>query len=188
VRAIQVEPIGRGWLGRKTLDCSMRFDSDVLRLIPSSDRPDVLFQTWAHESLHARLPYSIEAHAEQREFRGFEEGLAESLARLVMRKAGISPPQSSYTFYVAAYRVLASQLGGGAEQLLRELWKYPTGNVRAAFPAGVGRLWRDMAGHSLTTEQTMRLRRVADRLLSTSRQRDEPDEGVMARLWESVFR
>jgi hypothetical protein len=85
VRAVLVEASSRGWAGRKLPDCAIVLDALVLhsnlRLV---NRPDSVIRTWLHESVHARQPYGPEAIRANRGFRGYEEGLAEGLARLVV--------------------------------------------------------------------------------------------------------
>ena len=190
VREVRIESAGWGWVGRKHPDCSLVLDGEAIQdLIRLYDQPDTVFRTWVHESLHARQRHAVSPDTESRSVRGYEEGLVEGLARRITRdKAGMNPLEPSYDYYVQAYRCLARLLGDDVEQLWRELWRFPTGQVRLEFVGVVlGRL-RRISGYAMTAIQRSRLQVVADRFFSTSRLWDQPDEGTMIQVWRSVFR
>lgn len=71
-----------------------------------------MLKTWVHESIHARQLYVPGHTREYSQFSGYEEGLAEGLARLIVQgKAGMVPPGQSYRWYVEAYRGAAGVFG-----------------------------------------------------------------------------
>jgi hypothetical protein len=60
------------------------------------------------QSIHARRPYGDGFEIEYMRRRGYEEGLAEALARFIVRDtARLDPVTASYEYYVAAYQSLA---------------------------------------------------------------------------------
>lgn len=104
--------------------------------------PDSVVRTWVHESIHARLEFAASAmDHEWFAWKGYEEGLAEGLARLITRDiAGLSPETPVYTRYVMAYEALARVLGQTPEELWRALYPIPFGAVRDTLPEVVARL------------------------------------------------
>ena len=189
VAGVRVESVGRGWLGRKLWDCSIVFDALVMRALSDRSRPDTVFKTWVHESIHARQRPGPGAAIERAGLRGYEEGVAEGLARALTReKAAMQPLETAYTFYVEAYRALAEVLQTDAEALWRALWRYSPGQVRTALPGVVSNLHGGRGARALSVEQTRALLAVADRLFATARLRDMPDAESMNRLWTAVFR
>ncbi len=135
VRDIEI-PQDVGWAGQKTpssiLRLSGRFLDQALRL---DRRPEAIFKTWVHESLHARQSYAPDVATEYSLRRGYEEGMVEGLARVLTRdRAGIDPPGTSYNYYVAAYRSLAMAF---------EIQVFQTSRFQAApDPAALVALWR----------------------------------------------
>ncbi len=189
VREVRVEAAGRGWAGRKHPDCTIILDALVLRhSLRILDCPDAVLQTWVHESIHARQPYRVTAPSEHRDLRGYEEGLAEGLARLILQaKAGVKIFGGGFEYYVVAYRGLAEALGVGVEQLWRELWRYPTGQVRAGFSDVVRRLYETRAGQQLTPVRRRRLQVLADSQFQTARAGHDADASQIAELWKAVL-
>ena len=62
-------------------------------------------------SIHARQPFAPSFRAESRLAAGYEEGLAEGLARRIMRaQPGMQPMEHTFGRYVAAYETLAARL------------------------------------------------------------------------------
>jgi hypothetical protein len=190
IRGVHVERAGRSWLGRKTRECDILLDADAVRAaIRARRRPDEVFRAWIHESLHGRQPYARLA-GELRRTRGYEEGLAEGLARLATQeKAAMRILSSSYPYYVTAYRALATVSGFDVELLWRALWEYPLGEVQSAFIGVVDRLrWRAV-GYATTDVQRLRLRGLADRVFDSGRSGDvEPSHAILERTWETVYR
>jgi hypothetical protein len=180
VRAVRVERVGRAWLGRKVSDCAILFDDLVLARLTGRDRADRLFKTWLHESLHARALPVLGVAAERRDFRGYEEGLAEGIARLITHeKAAIPHFEAAYTYYVEAYRTLAVVLGLDLETLWRQLWTYAPGAVRD----GLTTLVDQYVGTASRTPAMA----LADAFFDTGRLADEPDPDVMLRAWTVVI-
>jgi hypothetical protein len=104
---------------------------------------------------------------------------------LIADELGLRPAPGRYDFYVSAYRTLAVALTVEAERLLRDLWTYPAGDVRAAFPTVVERI---LTGEqSLSRLQRARLVMFAERHFSTERINDQPDEPTLLLAWRSVF-
>jgi hypothetical protein len=147
--------------------------------------PDTTFRTWVHESVHARQPYVIGFRQEYARWRGYEEGLAEGLARSVVRdRAGMDPIEAAYRYYVAGYRGLARALGVNVEQLWRRLFQLPTGRARDRFADAVDELRRERAAVGLSVRQREKLYGVADTLFGSDRRDALPDEDSMMKLWE----
>jgi hypothetical protein len=67
---VNIENIGRGWLGRKEPSCVLRFDAMVMQALPIQQRADRVLKTWIHESIHARALPTTGVAAERRELRG----------------------------------------------------------------------------------------------------------------------
>lgn len=190
LRELRIEVSLSGWFARKDPSCDLLLAGDRLQAtVRQSGRPDTMFRTWVHESLHARQPYSPQARIEYRSWSGYEEGLAEGLARLVtIEKAGMTPLTLSYDYYIAAYRALGTVLNVEPEQFWRGLWRFPPGEVRAGFGEVIDSLWRQRGESSLSVAQHARLVGVADQLFSSSRVRFTPDENVLVALWRAALR
>jgi hypothetical protein len=185
VLGVRIEASLRFSAGRKHPDCWLVINGRVMRdIVRVHGDGDDFLRTWVHESLHARQPYSPNAANEARLYQGYEEGMVEGLARLIVRdRAGLRPLERSYTFYVAAYEAVATVAGVRADTLWRALWLFPAGEVRAAFVDAVDTARREASGRLLTMEQRSRLRAVADRLFATSRRDELPARDVMLALW-----
>jgi hypothetical protein len=190
VRAVQVVEARGPWLGRKDPDCTLLIAGDAMRqVILRQAQPDATFRTWVHESLHARLPYAAGAGTEYRAAPGYEEGVAEGLARLVVHAgAGVPAVAGSFDYYVRAYAVLAQSIGVEAAVLWRALWEYSAGAVRAALPSVVDRLRRASMGQGLDRAQRARLQGIADQVFRGARSRDEPDSRTLGTLWRLALR
>lgn len=185
VRRLRFEITGRGWRGRKLPDCDLVFDAGaVQQAIRRLRLPDDGFRTWVHESIHARQLLAPRYQAESRLALGYEEGLAEGLARLVAHhRAGMAIREQSYNLYVAAYETLAEALGVSAERLWRELWNSAPGEVRYAFLGVV----EQARGH-LTTRQRQSLRGRADVVFSTPRAGEQVvDREALAQAWQRTL-
>lgn len=169
----------------------------VFRLNPLSMRhvlhdlrqPGDLFRTWVHESLHGRLEDMIVSETEQRELQGYEEGMAEGLAQIVTHdRAGMEIRESSYHYFVVAYRALAAAMELDVERLWRRVWRLPRGRLRAGFVGALAELCRDTAGTTLTPAQRGRLQAQADRQFATQNATRQPNESVIAAQWRMAFR
>jgi hypothetical protein len=191
VRGVVIDDAGRlGPTGRKTVDCTLVIYGDRLRQILGDERgPDAVFKTWVHESIHARQPYAPGHHREYGQFPGYEEGLAEGLAGLIVReKAGMVPPGQSYRWYVAAYRGAATVFRIDVVALWGRLWERPLGEARAAFVDAVDLLRQQGGAAALTPPQRVNLQVMGDRVFSSARTNDPPNERAIMDLWRVVRR
>jgi hypothetical protein len=176
--------------GKKQPDCMLVINGNLLEALLSDRRgPDTTFRTWVHESIHARQPFGIGHESEYRRRRGYEEGLAEGLARLVARaKAGMNPRESSYQYYVSGYRTLGRAFDIEPERLWRRIWIRPLGQVRASFVHVVDELRYEGTGERFTAAQRACLLAVADQVFDSDRANRTGDEDAMMPLWETVTR
>jgi hypothetical protein len=150
---------------------------------------DDLVRTWTHESLHARQPFDLGAPEEVRLFQGYEEGLVELLARLVVRDMyGLHPLERSYEYYVAAYETLAQVAQVSADALCRSLWLCPTGSVRRNFVDSLDSTRHERIGLLLSIGQRARLRAAADQVFATSRRGDVPGRDAMLAMWRIALK
>jgi hypothetical protein len=190
VAAVQVVDADSRWLGQKTPECVLQLAGDGLhQLVRQYGEPDRFFRTWVHESLHARQPYAPRAAIEQRQTRGYEEGMVEGLARLVLvGKARIPHAGGSYEYYVTAYTTLARILIVDVEILWRELWRHRTGEVREVFAETVDQLRFLAAGVRLSDSDRGRLLAVADTVFGSDRARARPEPSLLEALWRTVLR
>jgi hypothetical protein len=191
IREVRIESRGRGWLGHKDADCSLVLDAERMSaVIRDLQRPDTVFRTWVHESLHARQPFAPSVGQEQRRFRGFEEGMVEGLARLVtLENARMTPLASSYDYYVGAYRSLADVLAINLEQFWRALWRSPTGEVQTAFMSVLDALQRERSGRDLIEPQRSRVQALAQQVFRSERSADSrADDLTLTRLWRTALR
>jgi hypothetical protein len=192
VLSVSIDLVGRGWLGRKLQDSNMVFDGLVIAALPPSDRPDTVYKTWIHESLHARGAVPAPRTRDSVTFPGYEEGMVEGLARLITRDmAGMRPTESAHTPYVQAYQTLAQVIGCSAEQLWRALWRYPRGYVHTAFADTIDQICITLKGTPLTALQRNQLRGTANDLFHRGFSRISsafsPDIDEMTRKWTAVF-
>jgi hypothetical protein len=75
--------------------------TSVRAIVDLARGPDSTIRTWVHESIHGRRSYADDHLAEYRTWSGYEEGLAEGLARIVTRgRAGLDPFQPTYNYHV----------------------------------------------------------------------------------------
>jgi len=161
----------------------------MFMLLPQEERPDSLIRTWFHESIHARRPYAPSFGAEWKQVRGFEEGLAEGLTRLtVVERLGLTPVLTSFHFYVAAYRALATALDIDVEQLWRALWLIPPGGLSAGFVPTVERILKLHGREQLGSVQSKRLAALASLPFGTARASDQPDEAALVDFWRRASR
>lgn len=171
---VQLAAQSRGEHGVKTHTCVLVISVNYLiGMLGSSGKPDSVFRTWVHESIHARIPFPMSFYEDEwRRWKGYEEGLAEGLARLVTRNwARMDPINLAYDGYVRAYRALARELGVDVGLLWTSLYRYRNGRVRSRLPTVVGRVRSDAGGRLLDPSRVLS---VADELFDSAR-----DESVM---------
>jgi hypothetical protein len=187
---IEAGAFGRRWIGRVTPEGMIQIDVERMAgHLAEGGHPDRGFHTWVHESIHARQPAASGRDAEYARWPGYEEGIAESLARFVTgTKAGMTAERPSYEYYVQAYRALAQVADLGAEELWRRLWQQAPGDVRAHFVSAVDSVRRAHGRPPLNTRQAAQQTLVGDRVFSERHYYDQPNAGVLTRLWESVFK
>jgi hypothetical protein len=125
--ALRLDHYGRGWIGRVAIDGAILLDVEEVRHFVAVEHvPDRIFHTLVHESLHARAPATAMRGAEAAQWKGYQEGMVEGLARIVTgERAGIRVPDPAYDYYVAAYRALAAAAGLGTEELWRAVARAP---------------------------------------------------------------
>ena len=183
-----VTATGHGWAGRKAPDCSLFIDPETFRDLPDEDRPDSLFKTWVHESLHGRQPYSPGFAAEWRAYRGFEEGMVEGLARqLVVDGLGMRPVLASYSSYVDAYRALSDALGAPSGELWTALWELPAGELSEGFVPTVGTVLDRVGATSLSSRQQIGLFARARTVFASANAVRPPDGTMLVNLWREAL-
>jgi hypothetical protein len=167
-----------GQMGIKLATCDLQIALPSLRnALAPGGFPDEVVETWIHESVHGRLaPWSSGLHAE-RPFRGFEEGLAEGITRMVSQRAGFIPGLPTYGRYVQTYEVLADVLGMAADAIYRRLYALPYGSVMNGFSAEIDALHEGIGAPRFNQEQRGRLERAARRLFDIAYQQ-APASGV----------
>jgi hypothetical protein len=178
VQSVRIEQQWQGWRGRKRPDCLLLISGEDIRDAVRRGRPDTIVRTWVHESLHARQPFAATAHTEYAAFRGYEEGLVESLTRNVLDRAGIDIPVAAFEYYVEAYRALAAELDTDADDLCRKLWQLGPGHVRS----GLLHIIEATANNRFRFSGP-RFMRIADQLMSSTRRNDEPDLHILRTTW-----
>ena len=164
-----VAPTGPAFAGQKYVTCDLQIAYPALRReLGPGGAPDAIVETWIHESVHGRhVPWGRNARAELG-FRGFEEGLAEGITRLISRRARLQPGLPVYGWYVQTYDELAHVLGVKSETIYTRLYRLANGSVMDAFEIEVDSI-RGAAGTSrLTPEQRGRLERMAGRLFDVA--------------------
>jgi hypothetical protein len=186
-RGARIAPLGYGVRGRKTPDCVIQINTSyVAEMLGGRGAPDGIFKTWVHESLHARKPFAAPAivNGEYPVYQGYEEGMVEGLARWMTRDKAGMVYVSAYASYVRAYETLAETLEIETVTLWRHLWRHPFGEVRAAFPEEIGRIWYTYTGRQPVEE---RLQGVADRLLSIHERMPIYSDTDLTILWREAL-
>ena len=138
---------GKRYAGRKLPDCTLQINIDIMRRMSAFERgPDTTFRTWVHESIHGRQPYADGHRQEYDAWSGYEEGLAEALSRLVVRKhAGLDPIEPrDYHYFLPAYQTLSEAMKIEYEALIRALWTRPAGPVAREEPLDRHRVRRGL--------------------------------------------
>lgn len=180
-----------GQMGIKLATCDLQIGLPSLRnALSPGGFPDEVVETWIHESVHGRLsPWSRDLSME-RPFRGFEEGLAEGIARMVSHQAGLVPGLPTYGRYVQTYEVLADVIGATAETIYRRLYLLPYGSVMAGFAVEIDGLRVESGAPRLTREQRGRLERTACRLFDIANQQVPATggaRGTVRRAWRRAL-
>jgi hypothetical protein len=187
VRGPFIEAVGNGWAGRKAPDCRIVFDIDAFHSLEGVQRADSLLKTWFHESVHGRRPYAPGFAEEWRLYRGFEEGLAEGLARVIAHRLGLQPLLASYNYYVVAYQTLASVLDVPVDEIWRGLWEYSAGEVALGFSEVIAGIMVRYGMAPQSRFQRARLFARARNLFSTQNTVQSPDGHVLLDQWREVL-
>lgn len=183
-----VETLGRGWAGRKAPDCRIVIDAEAFHDLEGVQRADSVLKTWLHESIHGRQPYALGFAEEWRLYRGFEEGLAEGLARAIASELELQPVLAGFNYYVAAYQTLAGALNIPVEVLWRRLWQCRVGEVANGFSTAVADVIVDSGGDSPSSLQRARLFARARNIFGTHNSVQLPDEQLLLKTWHEVLR
>jgi hypothetical protein len=187
IQGVQIERSPTMWAGRKDPACMLVLSADALRRNLSYGRPDAVFRTWVHESLHARQLYAIGHADEYRRAPGYEEGFVEGLARELLSAAGgFVAIGGSFDYYVTAWHALAHVLSIPAYTLWQRIWAEPPGRVRAGFTTVVNDLRRRGGMPALTDNGLARLEGIADTLFNPTRASAVPDMTMIERTWRLV--
>ncbi|MBT9260159.1 MAG: hypothetical protein KM310_10495 [Clostridiales bacterium] len=128
------EPSLQGAAGVKQPECRIMINSfRVKRAIEGLIDLDDVLRTWIHESIHARQPFSAGWSGGYGPYPGYEEGMVDGLARILVRRlTGFRVAYDHpYDNYVNAMTGFARALGMKPEDLMRRLWIQPIGLVRA---------------------------------------------------------
>lgn len=163
-------------------------DTEAFHDLDGMLRADSLLKTWIHESIHGRQPYAPGFADEWRLHRGFEEGLAEGLARIIAVELGLRLVLASYNYYVAAYQSLATVLEIPIEALLRRLWEIAAGRVAANFVMGVEDVIARYGRSGLAPFQRVRLFARARNVFGTANSVQSPDGDALLGEWREVLR
>jgi len=182
---------GKRYAGRKLPDCTLQINIDIMRRMSAFERgPDTTFRTWVHESIHGRQPYADGHRQEYDAWSGYEEGLAEALSRLVVRKhAGLDPIEPrDYHYFLPAYQTLSEAMKIEYEALIRALWTRPAGRVRTGLVAAVDDLRRAQSLPPLTESQRVSIARAGDLSFATVNLSRAPTRTTMLTLWRGRSR
>jgi hypothetical protein len=188
VAAVRLGQLSRS-SGRKFASCELILSAPfIVRQLVANSAVSV-WETWVHESLHARQPFIPGLASEVRDYVGYEEGMVEGLTRLVCReRAGMQTVGGAYDYYVRCYESLASHLRIERETLYRAVWNSPPGGVRSAFFDALNTAMFIMHGRRLEQRLREPITRAADVLFSSVAQlggaaATSPDD-----MWEEALR
>ena len=176
--------------GAKLPNCTLEVSLDYLRaMIGTYHDPASALKTWVHESMHARRPFSDDWHAEWTPFPGYEEGMADGLARTMFAlHSPLRPSVHSYEWYVGAYRSLAAALDVAPDLLWRALWAAPLGRVRTQFGIVLSRFETLVPGVSLSQRRITALSETADFLFARDFLEDAGDPMACDALWREALK
>jgi len=185
VPAVLLEAGQPPWAGLTDADATIHLAGAALRAVKSRGAPDEFFRTWVHESLHARGPRLAVAETATP---GYEEGMAEGLARrMLLKHASVPRIEGSFDHYVAGYETLSEVLGLDEEHLWRRLWEAPRGEVRARFVSAIEELRSAGGRGTLGVKQQARLQGAADSIFLRERAHDRPNPDQLSTLWRLVL-
>jgi hypothetical protein len=188
IQRVAIERSRMTWAGRKDPACTLWLSADALRRNLRLDRPDAVFRTWVHESLHARQPFAAGYTPEYRRSPGYEEGLVEGLSCGLLQVAGgFAAIGGSFDYYVAAWRILGELLLTPAYAVWERLWREPPGRVRAQFASVVDDLLQLQGKPAVAINGMARLQGIADTLFSPTRASAVPDSAMIERTWKLVL-
>ena len=178
------------YAGIKRPACTLEISTTVMRANLTIARgSDTTLRTWVHESIHGRRPYADGHLAEYRPWSGYEEGLADGLARIIVRgRAGLDPSEPTYRHPVMVYETLAAAADIDYEHLLRTLSRQPAGRVRGALLDAIDAGRRARSLPVLTDAQRSMLATIADTQFATTNSAREPSREVMLTLWRRGLR
>lgn len=160
--------------GEKEPTCNLLLSYQlILDVLDVSQNTDTLVHVWIHESIRARDAFTPDYLLEYERHMGYEDGLAEVLARWVtVEKGGLAPDLSAYNYYVQGYAVLAKALGTTPDVLCKELFLFQPGEVRKRLPEAIDQIRQKTKLKHLTRAQCARIRSVMDAIFD----RDLSDE------------
>jgi hypothetical protein len=185
VTAVRFDSYPRLWAGHKHPACALEINARRVEAALAAGMSDDLVRTWLHESVHGRLPRQSGWQREAIATPGFEEGLAEGMARLVcVAQPGLAARGGSFDRYVAAYEALAEALSLRVEDFWRALYVVPPGGVAAAFVAVAAGLVYEQTGASLPEARLRRLERFAPAAFGVGRGGGVVDYEQMRRGWQ----
>jgi hypothetical protein len=178
--------------GQKFSTCDLQIGLPMMqRELGPGGAPDAIVETWIHESVHGRrFPWGPNAHA-QIGFPGFEEGLAEGVARLISRRGSLRPGLHVYGRYVQAYEELAHVIGVNPETIYSRLYHRANGSVMDAFVSDIDTLQRADGAPPMTPDQRGRLDRTAKRLFDVAHEHESASARLrmtMRRAWRRACR
>lgn len=172
------------WAGHKHPACTLEINARRVDATLAAGASDDLVRTWVHESVHGRLPRQPGWQREAVATPGAEEGLAEGLARLIcVAQPGLAVRTGTFDRYVAAYEVMAEDLGLPVEALWRTLYSVPPGGVAAAFLTIVAGLVDEWTGIPLPEARRRRLARFVPAAFTTGQATGVVDYEQMRRDW-----
>lgn len=161
----------------------------LLASIGTGSSADSVVRTWVQELVHVRAVIPDDYWLETHHFTGYEEGLAEGVARLlVIQDAGMHPLLGPYSHYAYAYGQLAAVLEVPPKQLFSRLWVAPMGRVREWFPEVVRSILEDKGRLVLDERRARHLREIADDLFDESKTRAPVDLEALQSGWEEALR
>lgn len=178
--------------GQKYSSCDLQISRTAMRReLGPGGAPDGPVETWIHESVHGRrFPWGTNLHAESMSL-GFEEGLAEGVARLMSRQAGFVPGLPIYGRYVQAYEELAYVLEVSPETIYRGLYRLANGSVMDGFVSEVDAIRQTAGAPPMAPEQRGRLERTARRLFDVAFELDTASARLQVpirRAWRRSLR
>jgi hypothetical protein len=175
-----------GTAGVKLPSCHLRIGLEEFESALGS-WPDEVIVTWIHESVHGRHgPWTAVSSAAQHH-RGYEEGLAEGIAQLVARIAGLTIDTPLYPHFVRSYEILATVLELKPEHLYRRLWHVRHARIEDQFDHLVNQMVAESRGRPLSPIARGKLRQAALALFSSRRRAESPDDLSIQREWETAL-